>query len=121
MFNVPGLLPGAKVATSSPLLSRVFSSDPAVVSRATVSLALLGAVLVPGAVAFATDGSLIGAGDYRFLGLAALIYLAAVIPLAVLTLALPQLGIVGVWTALLVWMVLRAAVNRRRAGVVLAA
>lgn len=107
------------VAATSPLVARLFTDDPAVVDRAVPALVLLGAVLVPGAIAFATDGSLIGAGDYRFLGRAALIYLVAVIPLAVLTLAVPELGIVGVWTALLVWMTLRAIVNRRRSRTVL--
>lgn len=108
------------VAASSPLLSRAFSSDPAVVSRATVALVLLGLVLVPGSVAFATDGSLIGAGDYRFLGRAALVYLVAVVPIAAAVLAAPSLGIAGVWLGLLTWMLLRAFVNRRRAAAVLA-
>ena len=40
----------------------------------------LAALLVPAALAFAYDGVLIGAGDYRFLGLAALAYLVAVAP-----------------------------------------
>ena len=74
----------------------------------------LAVLLVPGAIAFAHDGILIGAGDYRFLGRAALGYLAAVAPLAVLILLVPELGIAGVWGALLLWMLLRAAVNDRR-------
>ena len=66
------------VAATSTLLPQAFSDDPAVVSRATSALLLLAVVLLPGAVAFADDGVLIGLGDYRFLGLAAFGYLLAV-------------------------------------------
>ncbi|MEM9746430.1 MAG: MATE family efflux transporter [Actinomycetota bacterium] len=115
MSVVVGAILAAVVAASSPLLSRLFTDDPAVVSRATAALIVLGVMMIPGAIAFATDGSLIGAGDYRFLGRAALVYLVAVLPLAVLTLSVPSVGIVGVWVALFVWMSLRAMVNRHRA------
>ena len=102
------------VAVSAPLVARAFTDESDVVDRATAGLWLLAAVLVPGSLAFATDGSLIGAGDYRFLGRAALGYLVVVIPIAALVLAVPSLGIVGIWAGLLVWMTLRAAVNLRR-------
>lgn len=102
------------VAVSAPLVARAFTDENDVVDRATAGLWLLAAVLVPGSLAFATDGSLIGAGDYRFLGRAALGYLVVVIPIAALVLAVPSLGIVGIWAGLLVWMTLRAAVNLRR-------
>lgn len=99
---------------TSPLLPRIFSDDPAVVSRATGALALLALLLLPGAVAFADDGVLIGAGDYRFLGLAAFGYLVAVVPIAVAVLITPSLGIAGIWLGLTVWMALRAVVNTLR-------
>ncbi len=108
---VVGVAVGALLALSAPLLARAFSGDPAVVSRATVGLIMLAVLMLPGAVAFAYDGVFIGAGDYRFLGRAAFGYLLAVIPLAALVLAFPGLGIVGIWGALTVWMVLRAVVN----------
>jgi Na+-driven multidrug efflux pump len=57
---------------------------------------------------------LIGAGDYRFLGVAAFCYLAAVAPIAVAVLAAPSLGIAGIWSGLVVWMTLRAVVNTLR-------
>jgi Na+-driven multidrug efflux pump len=71
-------------------------------------------LLVPAAVAFGYDGVLIGAGDYRFLGLAAVGYLIAVVPLGLLALRTGA-GIAGIWAALVVWMALRAIVNHRRA------
>ena len=105
---------GIAIAASSPLLPRVFSSDADVIDRATVGLLWLAAAIVPGAVAFAHDGILIGAGDYRFLGVAAVGYLVAVVPIGLFTLATPGLGIGGIWVGLLVWMILRAIVGDRR-------
>ncbi|WP_040492974.1 MATE family efflux transporter [Ilumatobacter nonamiensis] len=99
---------------SAPLVSRLFTTDPAVISRATAGLLILAVVMIPGSLAFSTDGSLIGAGDYEFLGRAALAYLVAVTPIAVIVLMFPELGIVGIWGGLLIWMVLRAVVNLRR-------
>jgi Na+-driven multidrug efflux pump len=102
------------VLAAAPVLPRVFTDDPAVASRATGALVLLAVLLVPGAIAFADDGVLIGAGDYRFLGIAALAYLVAVIPIGAAVLLTPALGIAGIWFGLLTWMVLRAVVNTLR-------
>jgi putative MATE family efflux protein len=107
------------VAASAPLIARIFSDEADVISRATTALWFLAAILIPGSLAFATDGSLIGAGDYAFLGRAALGYLVAVIPIAVAVVLVPSLGIAGIWGGLLVWMVLRSAVNFRRSRRVL--
>ena len=116
------LLAGAALAVplaaAAPLLPHAFTDDPAVIDRAGPALWFLAALLLPGAVAFAYDGSLIGAGDYRFLGRAAFAYLALAVPLGVIVLAVnndPVLGIAGIWGALTAWMALRAIVNRRRA------
>jgi Na+-driven multidrug efflux pump len=109
------------IALTSPVLPHAFSDDPAVVSRATTALLLLALLLLPGAVAFADDGVLIGAGDYRFLGVAAFGYLLAVAPIAAVVLATPSLGIAGIWIGLIVWMVLRSVVNTMRVRRVLPA
>ena len=111
---VVGIGVSAVVVMTAPLLARVFSADPAVVSRTVAGLVVLGLMLLPGAVAFALDGVLIGAGDVRFLGRAMLIALVVYLPFAVLPLAWPALGIVGVWSALAVWMVARAVLMHRR-------
>ena len=112
---------GVLIAALSPLIPRIFSDDADVTGTATVGLLWLAVMMIPGAVAFAHDGILIGAGDYRFLGLAALGYLVAVTPIAVFTLLTPSLGISGIWGGLLLWMILRAVVNDRRTRHVLAA
>jgi putative MATE family efflux protein len=107
------------LAASAPLIARIFTDEADVISRATTALWFLAAILIPGSLAFATDGSLIGAGDYAFLGRAALGYLVAVIPIAVAVALVPGLGIAGIWAGLLVWMTLRSAVNFRRSRRVL--
>lgn len=107
------------IAAASPLLARAFSSDSDVTSRATSGLLILAVLLLPGSVAFAYDGILIGAADYRFIGRASFAYLLAVVPIAAVVIATPSLGIVGIWLGLLVWMTLRASVNHRRVTTVL--
>lgn len=111
---IVGVALGALLAVSAPFVAQIFSEQSEVTSRATVALVLLGVILVPGALAFAYDGALIGAGDYQFLGRAAFGYLLAIVPAAIGVLVVPSVGIAGIWLSLAAWMVLRAAVNQRR-------
>jgi Na+-driven multidrug efflux pump len=111
---VVGVGIAAVLALAAPLVARVFTDDPAVVSRATAGLIVLAVLLVPGAVAFALDGVLIGAGDLRYLAFVLVVSLAVYLPFALAVLAVPTLGIVGVWGALLIWMTVRAVMTDRR-------
>ncbi|MGD9705528.1 MAG: MATE family efflux transporter [Acidimicrobiia bacterium] len=97
------------VAALSPLLPRVFSSDGAVIDRATVGLLVLAVTLVPGAVAFGLDGVLIGAAEFRFQSILMVAALAVFVPSILLVSQSPDLGIVGIWTAIAIWMTVRAA------------
>jgi MATE family, multidrug efflux pump len=105
---------GVLLAIAAWPLAHIFTSDPAVVSRATVALVLLALAQPAAGVAMSLDGVLIGAADYRFLGAAAGLSALAFMPLALTTLAVPALGIVGVWAAVNVWMLARAGLNHRR-------
>jgi Na+-driven multidrug efflux pump len=111
---VAGVALAVVVAVAAPLLPHAFTADGAVVARATAALWWMAVLLVPAAIAFGYDGVLIGAADYRFLGLAAVCYLIAVVPLGLLALRTGA-GIAGIWAALGVWMALRAIVNHYRA------
>ena len=102
------------LATGAAWLPAVFTPDTAVAERATSGLLILAISMVPAAIAFAHDGILIGAGDYRFLGVAAVAYLVAVAPLGVATLVVEGPGIAGLWLTLGTWMLLRSVVNDRR-------
>ena len=104
----------AALAATCVVLPHLFTSDRAVISRATAALLILAVMQFPGAVAFALDGALIGAEDERYLGRAAVVNLVAFAPLAIATLVWPRLGIIGLWGAQLTWMVMRAVVNARR-------
>jgi putative MATE family efflux protein len=114
LSTIAGAAIGALLVLIAPVLPSLFTNDPGVETAATTALILLGVTLVPGGIAFAGDGVLIGVGDYRFLGLAALGYLGAIVPIGVVVLATPDLGISGIWAGLLVWMCLRAGVNTWR-------
>lgn len=114
-----GVALAALLATLAPVLPHIFTSDAAVIDRASSGLWWLAAIMLPGAIAFAYDGILIGAGDYRFLGRAALAYTMVVVPLAVMILLFPGVGIGGIWGAILIWMLLRATVNHRHTRAVL--
>ncbi len=107
------------IAVGARPLAAAFTADGAVIARTVSGLLLLAVLLLPGAVAFAYDGILIGCGDYRFIGWASFAYLVAVVPIAIAVIAVPSLGIAGIWIGLTTWMVLRAAVNHRRTAVVL--
>ena len=102
------------VAALSPVLGRVFSDDDDVVTRVSAGLLFLAVMQIPGAVAFALDGVLIGGRDQRFLGRVAVVNLISFAPFLVATLVEPRLGIAGLWGGQLAWMVMRATVNFRR-------
>jgi Na+-driven multidrug efflux pump len=102
---------GLLVALAAWPLPHLFTTDAAVASRATAGLLVLAIVQLPAVVAMGLDGVLIGGGDYRFLARASIANLLAFAPLALATLAWPSLGIVGVWAAMLSWMVARALTN----------
>jgi putative MATE family efflux protein len=104
----------ALVAATSPFLPHAFSADGAVVSRVMVGSLFLAVMQIPGAVAFALDGVLIGGHDTRYLGRAAVLNLIPWVPFLVAVLVHPRLGIVGLWSAQLALMTTRAVINLRR-------
>lgn len=120
MSVATGVVLGAVTAALSPALPHLFTNDEPVLTRATGAVLWLAVLMVPAAIAFAYDGVLIGAGDYRFLGRAALGYTLALLPLAAVVLAWPEAGLAGIWLGVTVWMCMRATVNHLRARTVLA-
>ena len=104
----------ALLAATSPVLARVFSADGAVISRVIAGSLLLAVMQIPGAVAFALDGVLIGGHDTKYLGRAAVLNLIPWVPFLAAVVVYPQLGIVGLWSAQLALMTTRAIINLRR-------
>ena len=102
------------LAAASPVLPHAFSADGAVISRVIVGSLFLAVMQIPGAVAFALDGVLIGGHDTRYLGRAAVLNLIPWLPFIVAVLVHPRLGIVGLWSGQLALMTTRALINLRR-------
>ena len=84
-----GVVLGVVVAALSPVLGHVFTSDPAVLAAVPGAVLVMAVSLPLGAVVFALDGILIGAGDGRYLALAGVVNLVVALPLLVLVAAAP--------------------------------
>ncbi|MFF0389567.1 MATE family efflux transporter [Kitasatospora sp. NPDC004615] len=112
-----GLVLGLLMVLARPLYIPLFTDDPTV--RAQLSTVLLLAALTQpiGGVVFVLDGVLMGAGDGRFLAWG---MLAALLLFAPAALAVPALGLglAGLWWAMNLFMLGRAAVltGRLRTG-----
>jgi putative MATE family efflux protein len=112
--GIAGIAMAVIVALLAPFAPILFSADSDVRSQATRALFVLAVVLLPGSYAFALDGIVIGSGRYRALGMAMIgsliIFLIALVPImGAATTA--TFGLAGVWAALAVWMLARAALT----------
>jgi putative MATE family efflux protein len=98
---------GVLLLALTSVLPRAFTGDPAVLGQARDLWPLFALLQPAGAVVFALDGILIGAGDTRYLARAmAFSAVVVFVPLALASLALDG-GVVGVWVAIDVLMVAR--------------
>jgi putative MATE family efflux protein len=109
-----GIAFGVALLASEPLLPRAFTSDADVLDRARAAWPLFALMQPAGAVVFALDGILLGAGDSRYL--ARSMVFAAVgcfVPVALAALHFGW-GIVGVWAGIDVLMLARLATTGAR-------
>ena len=113
-----GLIASVVVAIAtialSPALPYVFTGDAHVRHVATIGLVICGALQPLAALAFVYDGLLLGASDFATLRGAMVLALLAFIPFAVATLVHHDLGITGIWLALVCWLAARSALLARR-------
>ncbi|MCW2957847.1 MAG: family efflux transporter [Solirubrobacterales bacterium] len=106
---VVGCVFGAVLLAGTSVLPRGFTGDPDVLGQARDLWPLFALMLPAGAVVFALDGILIGAGDTRYIAKAmAFSALACFAPVVLAALAFDW-GVVGVWAALNVLMLARLA------------
>ena len=75
-----GALLGLVLASTSNPLSRLFTSDASVQTLTATAILIVAALMLPASVAFAWDGVLIGASDFRFLALMQTFVLALFLP-----------------------------------------
>jgi putative MATE family efflux protein len=109
-----GVALGIATVAASGVLPAIFTEDPGVRHVATLALILCGIQQPVAAVAFVLDGLLLGASDFRILRTAMLLALAGFVPVAAIVLRFRWLGIVGVWSALTFWLLVRTAVLLHR-------
>ena len=96
---VAGTMFGLVLLAFADLIPRAFTSDAAVLERASEIWPLFALMMPANGAVFALDGILIGAGDTRFLMWGMLAAAAVYVPVALLALA-EGWGIVGVWCGL---------------------
>lgn len=71
---------GAALALGSPVIGRVFTSDPGVLELLPPALIVLGVSLPLGGFVFVLDGVLMGAGDARYLAWTSMVNLVVYLP-----------------------------------------
>ena len=97
-----GLAIGLVIAAASPLLVRIFTTDPGVRTAAIWCLVVAGAFMALAGLVYVLDGLLMGAGDGTFLAWAGLLNLVVYLPAAwaVVTFApAGNWGLVWLWIA----------------------
>jgi Na+-driven multidrug efflux pump len=110
-----GVVTGVLVVALRPAYVPLLVPDPRVQELLAAALIVV-AVLQPVAgVVFVLDGVLIGAGDARYLAAAGVLTVVAFLPAAWAVLAFGG-GLVALWWALGVWMIVRLAVLGVRAS-----
>ncbi|QIM19494.1 MATE family efflux transporter [Leucobacter coleopterorum] len=75
-----GATVGLILAVASPVIGRIFTSDPAVLAILPPALLVLGISLPLGGLVFVLDGVLMGAGDARYLAWTSLVNLVVYLP-----------------------------------------
>ncbi|MDC2986451.1 hypothetical protein OA084_01635, partial [Actinomycetota bacterium] len=107
------------IFASAQVLPSLFTADESVKLVATDGLRFLAIAVIPGAIAFAGDGVLIGLSDSRFLGLAAFAH-TAIMALALFSESIRTgPGLSGIWALLVLWMIMRALTVTARSRVLL--
>ncbi len=112
-----GVLLGLLLVAARPLYVPLFTPDPAVQGQLDTALLLLALSQPVAGLVFVLDGVLMGAGDGPYLAWAAIATLAVFTPAAI---AVPATGtgLAGLWWAMNLFMLVRAAflVGRARGG-----
>lgn len=110
---------GGLLALASPVLGRVFTSDPEVLEILPLAIIVLGVSLPLAAYVFVLDGVLMGAGDARYLAWTSVVNLAVYLPILWLVTVFVPSGIAAlvalVASFMVVFMLTRAATLGLRA------
>ena len=111
-----GIVFGALLLVADPLLTLVFTHDPAVRHELRGVLVAVACMQPLSGAVFVLDGILIGAGDARYLAIAMTAAMCCYIPFALAVLA-TSAGLLALWGALYVFMLARLyGMGRRYRG-----
>ena len=88
-----------------------FSGERAVADNAVIVIVMLGVVVMPGAVAFLFDGVYLGTADYSWLVRGSALATAMYLPIWLVVLLRPSVGLGVLWTGLALWMSARAVLQ----------
>ncbi len=111
---IAGIALGVVTAGLAFWVPALFTSDTAIRHAAAVALLVAALTQPMAALAFVLDGLILGLSDYVAMRRAMILAIAAYVPVAVLVLRFPRLGLPGVWVALGLWLAARAALLGRR-------
>ncbi len=109
-----GIAVGALVMVGAPWAPMLFSSDSTVQHLITVALLIVGAHQPLAAIVFLLDGVLVGSGDGRYLAFVLTMAMCTFLPIAWAVVHW-NLGIVGLWCAMIAFLTTRAGLMVRRA------
>ncbi len=110
-----GIVVGALTMLLAPVVPALFSSDPTVQHLITICLLAVGVHQPLAAIVFLLDGVLIGSGDRRYIAFVLTMAMCTFLPIAWAVLHW-QLGVVGVWCAMIAFLTTRATLMMRRAS-----
>jgi putative MATE family efflux protein len=113
---VAGVALGGVTLAAAWLAPAVLAPDPSVRHAAWLALIVAALTQPLAALAFVLDGLVLGLSDYVTMRRVMFFALLGFAPVAALTLRFHELGLPGVWTALGLWLAVRAFLLGRRWG-----
>ncbi len=109
-----GALVGLVTMALAPIAPLLFSRDATVQHLLMLCLLVVGAQAPLGATVFLLDGVLVGSGDTKYLAFVLTMAMCAFLPIAWAVVHW-HLGVLGLWSAMLAFLMTRAALLTRRA------
>ena len=110
-----GIVVGVLTMLLAPVVPSLFSADPTVQRLIIICLLAVGIHQPLAAIVFLLDGVLIGSGDRRYIAFVLTMAMCTFLPIAWAVLHW-QLGVIGLWCAMVAFLATRATLMMRRAA-----
>jgi Na+-driven multidrug efflux pump len=109
-----GVIVGIATVALAPIVPSLFSNDSQVQHLITLCLLMVGVHQPLAAVVFLLDGVLVGSGDSRYLAFVLTVGMCVFLPIAWAVTRF-DLGVIGLWCAMIAFMITRASLMWMRA------